>query len=40
VAAYSATPANLANPENATREVARLKDEIRKLKVATTETNE
>ena len=34
VAAYSATPANLANPENATREVARLKEEIRKLKIA------
>ena len=33
VAAYNATPVNLANPENAAREVARLKEEIRKLKV-------
>ena len=33
VAAYSATPANLANPENATREVAKLKEENRKLKI-------
>ena len=33
VAAYSATPANLANPENATRVVARLKNEVRKLKL-------
>ena len=33
VDAYNATPANLANPENATREVARLKEEIWKLKV-------
>ena len=33
VAAYSTTPANLANPENATREVARLNNEVRKLKM-------
>ena len=32
VAVYSATTANLANPENAIREVARLNNEIRKLK--------
>ena len=33
VAACSATPANLANPENTTREVARLNNEVRKFKM-------
>ena len=40
VASYSATPANLANPENATREVVRLIGKNRKLKMCLrTQTN-
>ena len=31
--AYNTTPANLANPENATREVARLRQELKQLKL-------
>ena len=30
---YNTTPANLANPENATREVARLRQELKQLKL-------
>ena len=33
IKAYNTTPANLANPENATREVARLRQELKQLKL-------